>query len=293
MSLEKTYKGFSHFIAQCLNTIVSFAKILIRSKIGIHIPPAESETCIVLGNGPSLKTSLKNHPAFFKKHPLVCVNSYATTEEYTLLKPHYYVVFDSGWWMSDGKAVLDSIEAMRTRTTWPLELFVPRIASKSNRFTELCAANKNIKLNYFNYTVFEGFTSIAHLLYNKNLAMPQSQNVLVASIFLSINMGFKKIMIVGADHSWHQTIHLDNTNTLCIKDIHFYEEKEKVNYQPYKKGLHINENFKMHEILGAWSKAFYGYIALENYAKYKNCKIYNASEVTFIDAFEQIKIDNN
>jgi hypothetical protein len=120
--------------------------------------------------------------------------------------------------------------------------------------------------------------------------MPQSQNVMVASIFLSLNIGFKNTYIVGADHSWHQTLHLDDTNILCIKDTHFYEDEEKVKYRPFNKGTHLKETFKLHEIFTAWAKVFYGYIALEEYSKYKNCKIYNASEVTFIDAFERKKL---
>ena len=120
--------------------------------------------------------------------------------------------------------------------------------------------------------------------------MPQSQNVLVASIFLAMNIEFKKIIIAGADHTWHQNLHLDEQNILYIKDIHFYNNEEKINYRPFNKGLHINETFKIHEIFALWAKAFYGYIALEDYAKYKSCKIYNASEVTFIDAFERLKL---
>ena len=75
-----------------------------------------------------------------------------------------------------------------------------------------------------------------------------------------------------------------------IKDVHFYDDKEHVSYRPFKKGIHLTDTFKVHEIFGIWSKAFYGYIALENYSIYKNCKVLNASEVTFIDAFERLKI---
>lgn len=290
MSAENSYKETSGFISQFVNTCVSILKILIRSKFSNSLPSASSDTCIIMGNGPSLKTSLKNNPDFFQKHSIFCVNDFATTNEYTLLKPQYYVILDYAFWMSDGEIVMNTIHALEKKTTWPIQLFVPGIASKNKRFTELCKKNKNIHLNYFNYTVFYGFPSIAHFFYNKNLAMPQSQNVMVASIFLSINMGFKQTTIIGADHSWHQTLHLDNNNILCIKDTHFYEDEEKVKYRPFNKGTHLQETFKLHEIFAAWAKVFYGYILLEQYSKYKNCKIYNASDVTFIDAFERKKL---
>ena len=79
-------------------------------------------------------------------------------------------------------------------------------------------------------------------------------------------------------------------NMLHLKHVHFYDNEEKVTHIPFKKGIHIDETFKVHEIFATWAKTFYGYIALENYAKYKNCKIVNASEVTFIDAFERLKL---
>ncbi len=293
MLIENIYIKFSQLIEQFVNTIISLLKIIILSKFNIRLPKAENEVCIILGNGPSLKTSLQNNPLFFKKHSLVCVNSYCTTKEYTLLKPQYYVISDPSWWVSDNKLMLDTLEDLRTKTTWDIQLFVPKIAAKSKRFTDLFASNKNIHLNYFNYTVFKGFPSIAHFFYTKNMAMPQSQNVLVASIFLSINIGFKKIFLVGADHTWHQNMLLDENNILCFKDLHFYDGEEKITYKPFKKGVHIDETFKTHEIFTTLSKVFLGYFALKEYSKYKQCKIYNASEVTFIDAFERIKLPNN
>ncbi|MGZ4075850.1 MAG: hypothetical protein ACXVDZ_20035, partial [Bacteroidia bacterium] len=95
---------------------------------------------------------------------------------------------------------------------------------------------------------------------------------------------------VGADHTWHENMHLDEKNVLNLKHIHFYDNEQKTTHIPFKKGEHLEETFKVHEIFATWAKTFYGYIALENYSKYKNCKILNASEVTFIDAFERIKL---
>lgn len=290
MSAEKAFKGFGQFVNQCLNTLVSLLKVIMRSKFSIRMPQAKSETCVLLGNGPSLKSSLKNNPDFFTKHPLLCVNNFSTTAEYTILKPELYVILDYAFWLSDGKVVLDTIETLKTKTTWPLELFIPVIASKNTRFKELCAANKNISLNFFNYNVFTGFSGISHFFYKRNIAMPQSQNVLVASIYLTINMGFKKIILVGADHSWHQNLHVDENNIVCIKDVHFYDKEETVNYRPFKKGAHLNETFKMHEIMTTIGKVFYGYEVIKKYADSRGAGISNASDISFIDTFDRIKL---
>lgn len=290
MSAEKSYKETSGFISQFANTCISILKVLIQSKFSNTLFNETGKTCVVLGNGPSLNTSLKNHKDFFKKHSLFCVNSFSMSDEYVELKPQYYVILDYSFWKSDGKIILDTLEAIKTKTTWPIKLLVPQMSAGSKRFEELSKANPNIQLHYFNYTVFKGFPEISHWFFSKNLAMPQSQNVLVATIFLAINCNFKEVYLVGADHTWHENLHLDENNLLSLRHIHFYDDVEKTTFIPFKKGIHSTETFKVHEIFTAWAKVFYGYVALENYSNYKKCKIYNASEVTFVDAFERKKL---
>lgn len=294
MSIEKIYKNVSGFISQCLNTCLSVIEVVVRSKFGVSFPKASEEACIVLGNGPSLKVSFQNYPDFFKKHSLICVNSFSVTEQYIQLRPKYYVMLDPGFWLGSGELVNNTINNIKIKTTWELNLFVPPAAKKSILFQQLLKENNNIKVVYFNYIVFKGFKSIAHLFYKKNLAMPQSQNVMVASVFLGINMGFEKIFLVGADHSWHEQLHVTEENILCVKQIHFYDNAEKATYTPFFKGVHRNEEvFTMDEILVLFSKAFYGYRVLNRYAKSRNCEIFNASEVSYIDAFKRIKLKND
>ncbi len=292
MSAEKTYNGFSSFINQCIQTVASVIKVIIKRKGGSALPQAWSRTCIVLGNGPSLKTSLDKHADFFTQHPLVCVNSFSTTKEYTLLQPVYYVILDPGFWLSKSQVVTDTIECLQTKTTWPLYMLVPHAAKQSSHFRELEKHNSNIKINYFNYTVYKGFEGLGNWLFKKNLAMPQSQNVLVASLFLSVNIGFKEIYVFGADHSWHENLIVNEDNVLCFKDSHFYDDiTQKPTYRPFYKGLHLKEVFTISEILMTFSKIFYGYEVINKYANHCNAKIYNASEVSFVDAFERIKIN--
>ena len=290
MSAEKTVKGFIFFIKQCLNTFASLIKVMIKSKGGSAFPKASSDSCIVLGNGPSLKMSLEKHPDFFTKHTLVCVNSFSITEEYTLLKPTYYVILDPGFWFGESDVVVNTIEGLKTKTTWMVYLLVPHAAKQSQKFRELEKHNSNIKITYFNYTVYNGFKGWGNWLYAQNLAMPQSQNVLVASLFLSLNIGFKEIYLFGADHSWHENLFVNDENVLCFKDTHFYDGNEKVSYRPFYKGIHLKETFTMQEILITFSKIFYGYEMINEYAKHRKAKIYNASEISFVDAFERIKI---
>lgn len=255
------------------------------------MPAAQEQKCIVLANGPSLKTSLEKHPDFFKKHPLVCVNTFAASELFTVLKPSYYVMIDPLFWKRETEAINETFKCLAEKTDWTLYLMVPKHAIKEKVFTDLKKRNSNIQLTPYNYTVFKGFSSIAHWFYKKNLAMPQSSNVTITSLFLSVNIGYKEVYLVGADHTWHENLHMGEDNVLYNKVTHFYENDTEVKYVRFYKGsMPENGTQKSYEFFTMWSKTFYGYFVVNDYAKKHNCQIYNASEVSFIDAFDRIKL---
>jgi hypothetical protein len=287
--MENQNKLFSA-IANIFYTKLSIFKIILKSKLSVRLPIAKHNTCIVLGNGPSLKTSLEKHPVFFSQHPLLCVNSFAVTKEYKSLQPEYYVMLDPSWWKGENELLLKTIAAIERDTSWPIVLLLPQQAKGAAKLIALQQSNKNISIVFFNYTVYKGLQGIGNWLFKKNLAMPQSQNVLVASLFLPINMGFKTIYLFGADHTWHETLYVNDDNVLCVKHIHYYENEKEIKHVPFYKGVHLKETFTMSEIMYTFAKVFAGYERLRKYADARNCTIYNASEVSFIDAFERKKI---
>ena len=279
------------FFKKCSDTLISLGKVMIKSKPGRTLPVAGSAKCLVLGNGPSLKQSLQHHPDLFKSHDLLCVNSFSVTDEYTLLKPSYYLMLDPGLWLGIHATAIKTFEQLRARTTWPVTLFIPTTARKHKIFGDLAKANGNIRIVFFNYTPYRGFKAIGHWLFRHNLAMPQSQNVLVAALFIAVNMGFPQVYLFGADHTWHEQLHVNDENMLCLKDVHFYEQEERISYRPFYKDVTNTATFTMHEILATFSKIFLGYFVLNEYAKSRNCSIFNASAISFIDAFKRIKIE--
>ncbi len=289
MSLEKTYKHFYQFLVNCVNTCLSVLKVIFRSKFNVQLPKTNEEICIVLGNGPSVNDYLKNQAAFIQKHPLLCVNAFSHTDEYTRLKPSYYVMLDPVLWSDVNEFGKKTIDAIVQKTSWKLQLLLPQQARKATLIRELEKQNANVQIHFYNYTFFEGSSSVAHWFYKHNLAMPQSQNVLVAALFICINIRFKEIYITGADHTWLEQMHVNNDNQLCLKDIHFYEKEQQVSYRPFYTDLTKTSTFKMHEILATFGKMFYGYWQIQKYAFTRGTAIYNASETSFIDAFPRKK----
>ncbi len=286
-----TYKRFASVVTNCINTVISVLKISVQSKFGIRFPKVGGDRCIVLATGPSLKLSLQKHPEVFKNTPLVCVNSFAISSEFQELKPTYYVILDPFFWERENEVTISTFKNLTEKTCWKLYLFIPQYALNQKVFTDLQKRNSNIELKPYNYTVFKGFKGVAHWFYKKNLAMPQSLSVMAPALFLAVNMGFKEVFLVGADHLWHENLYMSEDNILHSKVPHFYENEIEIKYVPfYKSGIPERGIQKAHEFFDIWSRTFYSYILINEYAESRKRTIYNASEVSFIDAFKRIKL---
>ncbi len=116
--------------------------------------------------------------------------------------------------------------------------------------------------------------------------MPPPQNVLIGALMIALNMHYKKVFIIGADHSWHESLRLKENNRMEIEDSHFYDKNE--NRKLSIQDAESQREYKLHELFAIWARAFASYWYIEDYARSINAKIYNASVKTYIDAFERI-----
>ena len=250
--------------------------------------------CVVIGTGPSLTATLTKNVDFFLPMPKLCVNDIVLSSYFEQLQPEYYTFFDPAYFdeqvslkfKRDRERILKDLIQ---KTKWPMTLFLPLQAQKNRDFKDISSNNSNINIVFINNTLVDGFVPFRHLIYKLNLGMPRVQNILVAGIFLMLNMGYKKIYTIGADHSWHEDLILDNENKVCLKLGHCYDEKE-VDYVPFFMDAQEKQTFKMHELFDALSATFKGYYYLRQYADYLEATIINASNKTYIDAFERLKL---
>jgi hypothetical protein len=291
MISENTYKKTSSGVLNLINTCASLLKVLMLSKKAPVLPLPQGEKILVLGTGPSLKQSLQKNPSYFRHHSIMAVNTFALSEEFMLLKPRYYVMVDPGLWHGDNHLVKSTMESLAAQTSWTMYLLLPYNAKGTPHISRILAANSNIQICYLNYVVFKGFESVAYWFFKKNKAMPQSQNVLVAAMFLAVNLGYKKIELFGADHNWHEQLVVDDNNVVCLKHIHFYENEERLRVVPLFKLIHSEETFRMDEIYHAWAKVFAGHLLIERYAQHCGSSIINKSEISFIDAYKREKLE--
>ncbi len=102
-----------------------------------------------------------------------------------------------------------------------------------------------------------------------------------------IYLNYKVIYIIGADHSWLPEISVNEKNEALINQKHFYDEADS---KPEQMNDLISRPRKLHEIIHKFYLTFKGYWLIKEYASSKNVRIYNASEISTIDAFERKKI---
>jgi hypothetical protein len=290
MELQK----ITFFFTALFQSLFSIAKIALLSNwfAGFNKMRADGSECVILGNGPCLNKDFELNLDFIKSRKKLCVNFFALSKEYDLIRPDYYVLSAPEYWLNnttdwfkEKRTLL--IESLLSKTTWPMKLLVPFTANNS----ELCKminSKKNIGIIFYNNTPIEGFTSIINILFKLNLGMPRPHNVLVPSIFLAINLGFKRIIIFGADHSFHEEIVVDESNRMTLNHEHFYDNKE-VRMPMYKLD---GKQYYIHDVFRKLYFAFSSYFILKNYADYMNAAVLNASSKSYIDAFEKIHITN-
>jgi len=273
-----------------INTLVSLLKVVVLSRRAPQLPRAVDGKCIVLGNGPGLRKALDTHPDYFRQGSLIAVNGFALSDDFIRLQPRYYVLLDPGVWKANVAWVDSMVSAIAEKTSWELHLMIPSEA-KGSRQVAMLRENPNIRVHFLNYVVYKGWNSIGYFLWKKNIAMPQCQNVLVAALFLSINIGYKQIELAGADHNWHESLAVNDENVVCLKQVHFYDQREEISYKPFYKTAATKETFRMDEAFHAWARVFHGYWRMRDYATHRGTHISNISNPSFVDAFERKKLN--
>ncbi|MBD2700776.1 hypothetical protein IC229_09015 [Spirosoma sp. BT702] len=293
--LETTFNAVSAFFSNLLASVLSLAKVLLRSRWGVRLPAPEKTRCSILGNGPSLNDSLTNHLDFLLETELVVVNGFALTDYFTRLRPTNYIIADPNCFTfnasTSGREDLHQIlKSLIELVDWPMRLYVPNFAKGSYFIQKIQAENRRIELIFFNSTPIRGFRWFRYWLYSANIGMLQAQTVVITALFLMINRKFEQIFLFGADTSWHEQIRVDEGNQLLIKQIHFYDKPKDVAFAPVYSDAHRTRTFSMASQFLSLHKTFLGYEILREYADFRKIPVLNASSKSYIDALERVVI---
>jgi hypothetical protein len=255
-----------------------------------------SSRIFVLGNGPSLSADYARYRNDMQHTDAIGVNRFAHSGLFAELKPAYYILCDpvfcgkesevgSGELLEMRKQLFEEI---RMRLTWPMTLLIPAYARPN---IEAALSHPLLKTVCFNSVKLDHRLPgwIRYPLLEHNFATFSLMNVMIGAIYCTINLGYRQIILVGADHSWSEQMRVDGQNRIYIEDTHFYDGDQKAvpvylfSDQIKKTGYSAAVFFQ------ALVNAFTIYQELQKYAVRLGVTVWNASARSYIDAFERIQ----
>lgn len=287
-----------YILKEIFLNIASLLSVLIQSDFFYNdfkrIKVIKFDEFVIIGNGPSLNETFKENINFFNGKTIACVNNFATSEYFGVIKPDFYFLLDSVYWSKNISSEIrylneQSFQLLKEKVSWPITIIMPLVAKQWSWFIDLPKLNKNINFCYVNLTRIFCSKSLRYFLYSKNLAMPRCVNVLINAAILAINMGYKKIFLVGADHSWHESIIIGEDNVVYYKNEHCYSGNN-ISLSPFFTDVEEIKKHKIHEFFHILSLMFEGHQDVAEYAKYAGAKVYNVSKKSYIDAYERLTL---
>lgn len=266
-------------------SFASVIKVMLQSRATFKICKTdENSQLVILGNGPSLNTTIADHRDFLMNKHRLAVNFAANAPVFFELKPSIYVLADPHFFYGiDSDLNVEKLWQNINAVDWEMSLLIP---VKFRKLTKRFKFNPHISMKFFNLTPVEGLQVVRNVFYDLGLGMPRPRNVLIPSIMLAIRLGYGKIYIAGADHSWTQTLWVNDKNQVVSIQPHFYEdndsEKKRVATEYHK--------YPLHQILQSLYIAFRSYFDIATYARHRNVEIVNITPDSFIDAFPRMKL---
>lgn len=278
-TLEKIQRGFSAAGA----SLASLIKVVLMSRRPTPKCSDTKDTIIIMGNGPSLRDAMEQHMDVLMRYPRLAVNLSALAPEFRTLKPDYYILADIAFFLKEKTGKVPALWDELTRVDWPMTLFLPATARHMPEAKRLPA---NVTVKFYNLTPAEGYRWLTHPLYDAGLAMPRPRNVLIPSIMSAMREGFKKIVLIGADHNWSKTLWVTDRNCVVSVQPHFYKDDDK----ELRRAEEIFKNVRLHEVYENYAIAFRSYFNVKAYIERRGVEVLNATPGSFIDAFPRITL---
>lgn len=271
------------FLSNMSASIASLLKVTLLSKSASHnSDEGKGKQLIILGNGPSLRATIDNDLDTLLSHDLMAVNFAALTDDFFKLRPKYYMLADGHFFNAfHSDPNVKNLWERISNVSWRMTLLIP-IRFK-HLVKPLIMNSTSIKLRYFNLTPVEGFKWLKYLLFSIGAGMPRPRNVLIPAIMEGIRLGFDKIVLYGADHSWTKTLDVDKDNFVVSVQPHFYKDNE----DEHKRVRETYKGLRLHDVLGSMTIAFKSYWEIAGYAEKKRVEIINATPDSMIDAFRR------
>lgn len=273
--------GFSRYLLVLATNIFKLARPIKKSFKG---------TISVLANGPSLKEVIPSltTDVDFLENDFIVMNFFAFDEVFPKIKPKHYCFADPMFFQEthNSDSVKRVFDTLNNSVDWHMNIYISN--SNKHKFIDFSKiSNSHIKIVCFNSIRYQGYNSLKYFFYSNSLAAPRIQNVAVLAVFLSINLGYNNIKLYGVDHSFLETLVVDDKNRVCNKDGHFYDK-----HKPVTKPILKTDSgglWSMSEYLEAIANMFRGHDDLALYASSRKVIVTNYTKESYIDAYERFQ----
>lgn len=285
-NLNAAVQSTSSFFRNLGQTIISISRMLVLSSPRIalksrsYISLRTSDTCTVLGNGPSLKMALDSKEVQLDGNDVYAVNMFCLSEYFTTIRPRFYFLIDAALFAPKTdrhRVMVKKLIEKFNAVSWEMYLVISSSALSGGLLKEI--KNPNVKVLHMNSTTFEGFKTVSHFFFRHRLAMPRCQTVVNFALATGIVMGYKTILLYGADHSWTRDLFVDDNNVVCYGDRHVYNTGLTV----------VKKEGTIGRLLHAFANMFDSHWVIREYADSMKCKILNCTKDSFVDAYDRIK----
>lgn len=281
MTLRKLFRD-SKFLIRCFVFLVKHHSLF----SGLKFQGRQDRTVYLLGNGPSLKNDMEAIKKL-KGADFIVVNFMANNPLFWEIKPRYYTLMDPLFFTNRKEnRHMESLEALFdsfNRVDWEMTIFIP--VQHEESFREFSRINNpKIKITALNtFSSYVASDNARYFCYKKGYAMPQVQNVTIGAIFAMLNMGYGSIYLYGVDHTYLDSLKVNDKNELVHVYHHFYESAPNI--------VRVTDAFGHHnslaEELQTIVNIFASHEQCRKYADYLGANIYNLTKGSQIDSYER------
>ena len=261
-------------------TLLRYVKNVLLGRIGKVDDNKKHDEIVIMGNGPSLNDV--NFSKINRQHyKFCCVNDYPLkNENFFRLKPEYLCMTDPAYYDFTIKAEKENYRKLfqnLERVDWKLKIIAPN-GQKLN------IKNPNVSYAWINTNVISKdiYLTEKWSLYNRNLANPGRQNVVLSALYYSLMTNHKKIYVCGVDFSDFKSIYVDEDNRIYVDSTHSYGTTRYYFDEMPEYGF-----TEFHTLLEAYRRMFLQASKVREYADYKGIEIINLSLQSYIDSFRK------
>lgn len=282
--IKSTIKNILKNIKNSFSFLSFLFSILRHGELKDSIKHTYQGKLVILANGPSLSGVLpKLNSNRFLNVDFSVLNFFAESKEFWEIKPKHYCFVDPMFYGSSHREQqVRNVFSLLQKVDWTMNVYI--IARNKEKFLTFSnLTNPNLKIISVNAEYYRGFPQFEFYFYAKGLACPKLFTVANMAIFVGINSGYSMIDLYGVDHTFFDSLCVDENNHLCNRDKHFYDNEGTL-----LKPILRNDNdqiWKISDYLFSIGQMFKTHDVLAEYAKYKKVNILNCTPGSMIDSY--------